>query len=141
MAEDRKEKLAMTKMVPGAIVVKIDNDEIRVATNSEENSILNAILASQGRSLIQQQIKMWKEKEATMSPKELRDLAGAMRDIAEFSAEVYKSNPKLVKNAANPQETDEPATLDMAKLVKPEPIPDVAPNDDSGVQANPPANS
>lgn len=90
--EKKKDALAIRRLTPNAIAVVIDGEEIFVPSNRFENAIRNQLLSAQMRDIMQNQIKKYKDSEATMSPKELADLAKAARDIASFSTEVYAVN-------------------------------------------------
>ncbi len=115
-----KKKSALASLTPNAQIVLIDGSELRVPADRAENSVMNMILASQMRNLIQEQIKKYKDADATMSPKELNDLASAARNTAAFSSDVYAGIQELPKakevSAAGEIISDEP---DFSKLGKP----------------------
>lgn len=117
MAE-KKKCTALARLTPNTVSVVMDGKEVRVPLNKDENAILNMIMASQGRSLIQRAMKKWEDDEQTPTPKELRDIAGAMRDIAGFSAEVYASTPAV--EPPSEKLVDKPdGALDFSKMSKP----------------------
>jgi hypothetical protein len=122
MAEKPKKVALIKQLTPNSIVMTIDGQEVRVAMDKEENAILNMILASQGRSLIQRALKHWQEQDQIPLPKELRDIAGAMRDIAAFSAEVYATAAPPNTNQEKPVEVTEINFDDLNKKPE-EPIP------------------
>jgi hypothetical protein len=84
-------KSTILQLLPNSVSIKIDGEDVRVATDRHENAIMNMILASQLRSKLQTQMKSYTEDEVKLTPREMRDLAAAARDIASFSAEVYGS--------------------------------------------------
>jgi hypothetical protein len=89
MAADKKSKASLQRMTPNSIDVPVDGSIVRVACDKKENAILNMIMASQIRHLLQEQIKKYKDADQTLTPKELNDLTAAARNIATFSGEVY----------------------------------------------------
>jgi predicted DNA-binding transcriptional regulator YafY len=48
------------------------------------------VMAAQIRNLIQRTLKAYKDKEIMPTPKELKEIAEAARNAAEFSGEIYK---------------------------------------------------
>ena len=116
--ESRKEKLAFTRLVPGAIKVEIGGTEVRIAVSPEENQLLNAILAAQGRALIHREIKKWRDQDATMTPKDLKDLMSSIKDSIETSDNVYKGQPIQIKRQGNDAlvAAAEEAAIDITKL-------------------------
>lgn len=86
-----KKSTELARLIPNAFVVKRpEGEDLIVASNADENKILNYILASQIRSLIEKNLKEYTNLEKILSPKELKDLADAGRSLAEFSATVYE---------------------------------------------------
>lgn len=76
-------------LTPESMVVKVDGKEVRLAMSREENAILNMLLAAQLRALIQNTIKKYEDEGVVPSPKDLRDLAGAVRDANESSNAIF----------------------------------------------------
>lgn len=107
----------MARLLPTAIEVKEGDDTIVVAGSPEENRILNYYLAAKIRAILDKAIQRYKDGEVLLTPRELRDLAGAGRDLSEFSATLYKESEPL--NAAKPVEqiTDVP-NFDKLKPVE-----------------------
>lgn len=98
MSEEGKNDPVIRKLVPNAIVVPLDGRDVIVPTDKAENARMNMLAASVMRSLLLENIKQYKEREVTLTPKELSDLARAMKDINAASLEIYgaaenKSNP------------------------------------------------
>lgn len=97
MAEARTSS-TIKRLTPNSVDVKIDGSEVRVAFSKDENAILNMIMASQMRAMIQAAIKSYKDKDAVLSPKEIADLAKAAKDVASFSAEIYSGAGEINKD-------------------------------------------
>jgi hypothetical protein len=127
MAEKKNSRSALTRLTPNSVDMKIDGQDIRVATDSSENRIMNMVMASQMRSLIQQSLKKFAEQDVTLTPKEIRDMAEAAKSVAAFSAEVYSVGEGIdVNKSEKPAENQETsdAEPDFASLVSPK-IPEV----------------
>lgn len=90
MPKKQTKEQVINDLMPNSIVVKMDGREVRVAMDKAENHILNMLLVAQLRSIIQNSIKSYEEKEVIPSPRELRDLAGAVRDANEASNAIYE---------------------------------------------------
>lgn len=114
MAIDKKGKEALKALLPNAVEIKIDGMDVRVATNKSENQIMNMMLASQMRSLIHQTIKNYKDDEVKLSPKELKDLSDAARNVAQFSAEIYLDPAADIKPPE--RNAEKPDDIDFSKL-------------------------
>lgn len=109
--------ISIQKLLPHSIEMKIDGRDVRVATDKYENAVLNMIMAAQGRTLIQEALKKWKDMDETPSPKELRDIAGAMRDLAAFSAEIYNTTEPIADKETSPTKpADTAEDLDFSKI-------------------------
>lgn len=94
MASKRKGKSRdeiLNDLVPNSVMVKMaDGKDVRVAMDKEENTILNMMMVSQLRSIIQSAMQSYADKDVIPSPKELRDLAGAIKDSNDASNAVYE---------------------------------------------------
>lgn len=93
-----------------------------VPLGAAENKIANQVLASQMRHMIQEHIKVFRDKDTTLTPKELRDLAEAAKSVAQFSGEVYVGNESLItkpemKSAIPSEKPDDAINFD--DLTKP----------------------
>jgi hypothetical protein len=88
MAAEKKRKEA-SSLTPNAITIKVGGMEVTVPTDKAENAMMGIILAARGRAFIHKAIDKWVEGEQIPSPKELRDLAGAIRDINESCGAVF----------------------------------------------------
>ena len=76
-------------LVPNATILKVDGMEIVIPSNKEENAILAIMLTSQGRAFIRNALKKYQEGDQVPTPKELRDIAGAIRDINESCTAIF----------------------------------------------------
>lgn len=118
MSEKKKKSSQIIAFTPDAITLSIGGENVLVPITKGENAFLNMVLAAQGRTLIQRTLAHWKEQDAVPSPKELRDIAGAMRDVAAFSAEVYATAEPV--SAKDPEKKAEQAEeIDFEELTKP----------------------
>lgn len=117
--ETKTEKLNFAKLSPGAITVKVNGEEVRLATSVDDNQILNAVLVAQGRSLIHNQLKLYKDAESIMSPKDLKDIMSAIRDNIETSERVFNGQSLPIKNETQSQQDKmESQVLDLTKLAE-----------------------
>lgn len=89
------EARALNMLTPNAVKMTVGGSEIRVASNKDENAVMNMIVVSQMRNLIQENIKKYKEQDIQLTPKELKELADAAKSIADFSLNVYKDAEPL----------------------------------------------
>lgn len=116
--DDVKSKSALARLTPNSETIVIDGQVVRVATDKAENAILNMILAAQGRAQVQRALKHWSDMDQIPSPKELRDIAGAIRDIAQTTKEIYEQADALPgKPVSSGESHKDPITLDFSKLV------------------------
>ncbi len=96
MAKSKRDA-ELSRLIPKSMTIKTDSGTIVVAGNSEENKILNYLIVGQIRDLVQSTLKKWKDSEQVPSPKDLKDIAAAGRDLCEFSDAVYKGADELQK--------------------------------------------
>ena len=102
MAE-KKNKGALARIMPHEMV-NVDGHDVRVPNGKEENITANKLLACSARSLLEDQIKRYRDEGLRITPKELRDLAEAAKSIADFSATVYNDvEPKKDTRNVTPQ--------------------------------------
>lgn len=113
--DDIKSKSALARLTPNSTTIVIDGQVVRVATDKAENAILNMVLAAQGRAQVQRALKHWNDMEQIPSPKELRDIAGAIRDIAQTTKEIYEQ-ADAIPAPSTPGKSQDPITLDFSKL-------------------------
>lgn len=103
--------------MPNAVLVPINGEDILVPTNREEAAIQNIILASQFRQTLQNALRHYKEKEMIPTPKELRDMAAAIRDCNETCSAVF-DRVELPMNETSPQKPKEDDTLpDFTRII------------------------
>jgi hypothetical protein len=120
MSDEEKDNIVIRKLVPNAIVVPVDGRDVIVPTDRGENARMNMMVASVMRSLLMENIKNYKEKEVTLTPKELADLAKALKDINSASLEIYaaaesKPNPLEGIKVADPSQASKPLSFDKIK--------------------------
>ncbi len=72
------------------LTIKVDGEDLHVPVGKAENKMMNCIMVSQVRRMVQDNMKKIKDLEQAISPKELKDLVDAVGRLAESSAEVYK---------------------------------------------------
>lgn len=94
MAKAKKKSSALARLVQSIEITNADGTTTMVPISADDNATANKILASQMRNLIQQSIEKFGNMDH-MSPKELKDLTEAARNIAEFSGEVYKAGESI----------------------------------------------
>lgn len=103
MAVEKEKKSRVThksildRLTPNAITIVVNGDEVRVPADVGENHFLNMLLASRLRTLIERTMDRYKADEIALTPKELRDLTAAGRDVATFSGEVYQAAEPMRK--------------------------------------------
>lgn len=107
-------KNAIDRLTPNSKILVVDGEELRLAADKAENTILNMLLAAQGRALITRTLKRYKDLEETPSPKELRDIAAALRDIAAFSSEVYEAAEPISAGMEKEKEAEKADVTDIS---------------------------
>jgi hypothetical protein len=120
MSDEEKDNIVIRKLVPNAIVVPVDGRDVIVPTDRAENARMNMMVASVMRSLLMENIKNYKEKEVTLTPKELADLAKALKDINSASLEIYaaaetKNSPLDGIKVADGVQAAKPLSFDKIK--------------------------
>lgn len=127
-----KKSSAMARLVTSIEIKHDDGTVTNVPVSKEDNSVANKVLITQVRTMISGAIKEYKDKGITLSPKDLRELASAVREVADSSTEIYKDGEDVV-----PPSTEK----------KVEALPDeisfdaIKPDDNSSSKANPPPSS
>lgn len=121
MANGKKKSKALvaSSLAPKSIVVSVNGEEVMVPQDKHENAVLNFFLAARMRKVFENHLDMYKQDELKMSPKEIRDLAAAARDIAAFSAEIYAANEPIEtggEKKAQEVETEDIPFDDLSKL-------------------------
>lgn len=93
-AKPKPVKKTHNRLFEALTVTDPTGEQVLVPINKEENNIANQFMASRMRHLLHKQIDSYREKDVTLTPKELKDLTDSAKNIAEFSGEVYaKSDP------------------------------------------------
>ena len=120
---------SLSKLIGNSIVVK-DSDEsegIVVPMGAEENRMANMLLAAQMRQLIRDAMKKYKEKEALLTPKELKDLAETAKTVAEFSGTVYSGGAFEVSTKTGPETPPDEFKADFSGIKRVDPAPEEKP--------------
>lgn len=105
--------------MPNAVVVRMgDGSELMLPSNKEENADANKLVAAQIRSLLQAQIRKYRESDETITPQQLRDLAQAGSFIAKFSGEVYAAS-EPIRPSQGPKSVDDAIDeVDFGKMAQ-----------------------
>jgi hypothetical protein len=83
-------------MMPNAVIIStVDGQELTVPSNKEENSFANQVVIAQIRQQINRNLKLYREREELMTPKELKDMAEAAAVLIKSSAEIYQNADPL----------------------------------------------
>lgn len=90
----KKRSAALARLVDSIEVTNADGTKLMVPVDAQANAILNKIMASQMRALIQKSMEKFANIDH-MTPKELKELTEAARNVAEFSGEVYKAGEEI----------------------------------------------
>ena len=125
MAKKTKEQV-LNDLTPNAVVVRMGDKDVRVAIDRGENNILNMLAVAQLRSIIQSAIASYEEREVIPSPRELRDLAGAIREVSESSNAIYDKIE--LPNARQPEKQVE-QVIDSSDFDKLGAVPEVKPEE------------
>ncbi len=118
----KKKSAALARLVESIEITNADGTKLMVPVSAEANAVLNKIMASQMRSLIQKSMEKFADQDH-LTPKELKELTEAARNVAEFSGEVYKAGEEINEpgeKRADPVVAD---VIDFSKL-KSQPKPD-----------------
>jgi len=84
-----KQSLTERLMLPKATIVEMDGGSVTVPFDKNENATANKIVVAQLRQALQFAIKSYRDGETVMSPKELNDLAMAVKNMTSSSKEIY----------------------------------------------------
>lgn len=121
-------KSSVNQLTPNAIEVTINKKSLRVASSKEENNMMNMIVMAQMRHMIQSQLKQYDDAEIRLTPKEIKDLADAIKSMAGASQEIYALQDKSSSPRNEiPADKDMPLgslTFDVAATLAEEKKPD-----------------
>src|SRR5207342_2062899 len=92
--------------------------KLMVPVSAEANATLNKIMASQMRALIQKSMEKFADADH-MTPKELKELTEAARNVAEFSGEVYKAGEEINEPGEKKVEPTNEDVIDFSNLKTP----------------------
>lgn len=106
----KKMVVTLARLIPNSIEIKDGERSIIIASNLEENRVLNYYTIGQIRDVLTHSIEDFRNKEATLTPKELRDLAEAGRALADYSDTVYAKGeaPRPIERTVEPAASDIP---------------------------------
>lgn len=130
-SEEKKEQIALKRLIPHT-VVKAGGVDVIVPNGPKENATANKLLASQLRDFLQRQIKKYNDADAQATPKDIKDLAEAAKNIAQMSGDVYKAAEMMEGVESRPEpktvaQSDE--DIDLGSVVK-NPVPTIKPDGD-----------
>lgn len=114
-AEKKPKKSAIERLTPNAITVRVNGEDVRVATSREEDQVMNMFLAARIRNVLNKTMDDYKNDDVKLTPREIKDLASAARDIATFSAEVYAA-AEPIKDSPKPTEAPDVTDISFAAL-------------------------
>lgn len=118
----KKKSAALARLVQSIEITNADGTTTMVPISADDNATANKILASQMRHLIQRSIEKFGNLDL-MSPKELKDLTEAARNIAEFSGEVYKAGDPIDEPGEKKADAVVADVIDFSKLNASQPPP------------------
>lgn len=111
----KKKPATLARLVESIEIKNADGTITMVPVTKEDNDNLNKILASQMRDLIQKSIQKFGSLDH-LTPKELKELTEAARNVAEFSGEVYKSGDSIDDNNVKRVDPVVSDLIDFSKL-------------------------
>lgn len=111
----KKKSSTLARLMDSVEIKNTDGDTVMVPVTAEDNIIANKILASQMRALIQKSIQKFGGQDF-LTPKELKELTEAARNVAEFSGEVYKPGDSLEPKRVEGSDETISDVIDFSKL-------------------------
>lgn len=130
---------ALARLAPNLIEIKNpDGSVIQVPANSEENKILGMLLAAKMRACFEDHLKKYREADAVLSTKELKDLAEAFAKITEASGSIYEKGSDEILNQSKKAE---PKVVAGTEEVRFDSLIDVKTNDNPAGKTGTPANN
>jgi hypothetical protein len=128
MANETRRSAAIARLAD-CVTVKIDGRDVRVPVAAAENKVLNCLVVSRARTLVEDQLKRYADAEVTLTPRELKDIIEAVAKMSEASATVYSQlegtlgdSDKAKPKTGDPVADAEPVTevTDFGALKTPE---------------------
>ncbi len=114
-----KKSQALSRLTPNSLVIKGDDGEdLRIPVNAEENKILGWVMAAKMRALIDAMMKKYKDSDATMTPKELADMATAVSKTEQFAADAYKGPEVPLGKGADDAKPVSGESVDFGGLIQ-----------------------
>lgn len=111
----KKRSAALARLVDSIEITSPDGAKLMVPVSAEANATLNKIMASQMRALIQKSMEKFSNVDH-MTPKELKELTEAARNVAEFSGEVYKAGEEINEPGEKKVEAVDTEMIDFSNL-------------------------
>lgn len=101
-------KSALVARIAKTLKVSVDGVDVHMPVGKAENQVMNCLLVSQVRTMVQENLKKIREMEAPITPRELKDLVDAVGSLAKHSAEVYQDlDGEIEKKEEKPADTVE----------------------------------
>ncbi len=130
----KRGRSSINALTPNALAVTINGKELRVASNKAENNMMNMIVMAQMRHMIQNHLKRYEDEERLLTPKEVKDMADAIKAMAGASQDIYSLGendaPKRQEVAAEKDMPLGAITFDVAVSQSEKPIEDEPETDD-----------
>jgi len=114
----KKKSSTTARLMTSIEVAQEDGTSLMIPVSAEDNAIANKILASQMRALIQKHIAKIGGLDM-VTPKELKELTEAAKNVAEFSGNVYKTGDNLDGGESKPKEENVTNTVAFDSLISP----------------------
>lgn len=125
----KKKSAALARLVDSIEIKNPDGTTLMVPVSADANAVLNKIMASQMRALIQKSMEKFAGQDH-LTPKELKELTEAARNVAEFSGEVYKAGEEINEPGEKKAELVDVGGIDFSKLkTQAKPGKELAPED------------
>jgi hypothetical protein len=114
----KKKSVAIDTLTKRSMKVVINGTEVVVPLDKIENTILNNIMASQGRAIVQKAIKDYKDQEQTPTPRELKDLIGAMKEVIDMTGMIFANGDIGDAPEQNVSNGTPETTIDFSEISK-----------------------
>lgn len=119
MSENKKKPKSMiSRLAPDAIITEVNGREVIVPSTIGENTVLNAIMIARGRTFLHATLKHYEDLDDAPSPRELKDLIGAMHNLVEASNIIY-ATAEPISDRKSERHADKPDdSIDFSNLHK-----------------------
>jgi hypothetical protein len=95
----------LARLTPNAIVVTVNGESVRVASSKDEHQIMMMFLAARMNNIINTTLDDYKNDGVKFTPRELKELASAARDINTLGVEVW-ATAEPIKTPSGPPVED-----------------------------------